>query len=72
MRGLRRRTLLCGVGLTVLWLLLLRWGLGVLSVSPLLTASAALGTVVGCFLLEQRLYQTAHPCEIDKILADTI
>jgi hypothetical protein len=57
---LRWRTLLCGVVLTLLWLGLLRWGLAVLALSPFLTASAALATVVGCLALEHRLYRAAE------------
>ena len=57
---LRLGTLLCGVVLTVTWLVLLRWGLAVLSVSPLLTAPAALATVIGCVWLERRLYLAAR------------
>jgi hypothetical protein len=57
---LRLGTLLCGVVLTVTWLVLLRWGLAVLSFSPLLTAPAALATVIGCVWLERRLYLAAR------------
>jgi hypothetical protein len=54
---LRRRTLLCGLILTLSWLVLLRYGLTVLAFSPLLTAPAALATVAGSLWLEARLYR---------------
>jgi hypothetical protein len=52
----RHITVLCGVGLTAAWLLLLRHGLGLLELSPILTWSAALGTIATSFALEGALY----------------
>jgi hypothetical protein len=52
---------LLGVGLTLLWVGLLRYGLAVLSLSPWLTAPAALLTVAGSVLAERSLYRASVP-----------
>jgi hypothetical protein len=63
-RRFRRWALVGSASLTVAWLGLLRWGLPALAFSPLLTAPAALLTVVGCLWVEHRLYRAAHDPEL--------
>jgi hypothetical protein len=55
----RRRALVVGILLTSLWFVVLLHGLVVLTFSPVLTAVAALLTVVGCVLEERGLYWTS-------------
>jgi hypothetical protein len=59
LRPRRLMTASWGILLTAFWLLLLRHGLSVLALSPLLTATAALGTVIFTLVQERALYRAA-------------
>lgn len=55
----RHTTILLGVVLTATWLFVLRYGLQLLALSPVLTASAALATMAAAVLLERMLTRAA-------------
>jgi hypothetical protein len=55
----RRRALLGGVLLVVVWFVVLRYGLALLTYSPVLTAAAALVTVAASVFAERGLYWAA-------------
>lgn len=55
-RRKRWEAVACGVGLTVLWLVLIRWGRPLLDYSVILTNLAALATVAVPLVQERRLY----------------
>ena len=57
----RRWTVVWGVMLTATWLVLLRHGLWLLALAPVITATAALGTIAFCLAYERALSRTAAP-----------
>jgi hypothetical protein len=55
----RVATVVLGVALTAVWLVLLRYGLALLTLGPPLTATAALATIVVSLARERALYRAA-------------
>jgi hypothetical protein len=55
----RHTTILLGAAMTATWLFVLRYGLHILALSPVLTASAALATIAAALLLERMLVRVS-------------
>jgi hypothetical protein len=65
----RLAPLALGTGLVVTWLLLLRFGLPLVTASPPLTVAGALATVAVSWLVEHRLYRATAPLSLPAAAA---